>query len=209
MRTEPAGEIADAPDELLERFIDQVPVGRALDLGMGEGEHALWLARRGFEVVGVDRDAARVERVRRKAQAAGLAVDVRHADIREVEIEPDTYTLILAAMVLHFLTPAEIRVVVERMKAGLRPGGWVMVSVLSTDDPGYVVLAAQEGRRVAENTFVVPEISGTIHYFAAGELRALFEDLEICYDVQERHLDPLDEEVGYRAGAFLVARRPA
>ncbi len=197
----------EAPDELLERFIDQVPVGRALDLGMGDGDYGLWLAQRGFQVLAVDRDAARVAEVRRKAQVAGLSVEVRQADIRQLKIEPGAYSLIVAVMVLHFLTPSEIREVVARIKAGLQPGGWVMVSVFTTDDPGYAALQAQEDQFIDENTFWVPEMAGPLHYFRLAELRALFGDLEIHHAMQERHLDPLDE-AGYRAGAFLVARRP-
>ena len=47
-------------------------VGPVLDAGCGTGENALFLAARGFEVVGVDAVEAAVEAARRMAVARGL-----------------------------------------------------------------------------------------------------------------------------------------
>jgi len=46
--------------------------GPVLDVGCGTGENALFLAARGFEVVGVDAVETAVEAARRKAAARGL-----------------------------------------------------------------------------------------------------------------------------------------
>ena len=47
-----------------------VPVGRALDLGAGEGRNALWLAARGFTVTAVDFAKVALDRGRQQAEAA-------------------------------------------------------------------------------------------------------------------------------------------
>jgi SAM-dependent methyltransferase len=47
-------------------------VGPVLDVGCGTGENALFLAERGFEVIGVDAVPAAIETARRKAAARGL-----------------------------------------------------------------------------------------------------------------------------------------
>jgi SAM-dependent methyltransferase len=49
-------------------------VGPVLDAGCGSGENALFLAGRGFQVVGVDAVPAAIEAARRKAAARGLPV---------------------------------------------------------------------------------------------------------------------------------------
>ena len=49
-------------------------IGPVLDAGCGTGENALFLAARGFEVVGVDAVEAAVEAARRTAAARGLDV---------------------------------------------------------------------------------------------------------------------------------------
>lgn len=43
-------------------LLDIVPPGRVIDVGCGTGKHAAELARRGFDVVGIDADAAMVQR---------------------------------------------------------------------------------------------------------------------------------------------------
>ncbi|MFQ5593439.1 MAG: class I SAM-dependent methyltransferase [Anaerolineae bacterium] len=201
------GDQGDAPDGLLEEFIDVIPIGRALDLGMGEGQNAVWLAEHGFRVVGIDLSPVAVGAAQRLAHEHGVVLETAVADIREFKIEPDCYTLVLASAVLHFLRPEEIRELAGRIKAGLRPGGFVVAHVFTVDDPGYAALQDQGASVVAERTFVVPEIEVILHYFAFGELRSLFKGLEIVYYAEERHLDSSGDDAHYHAGAFLVARR--
>jgi trans-aconitate methyltransferase len=202
-----AGNQRDAPDELLEEFIDEIPVGRALELGMGEGYDAVWLAERGFEVIGVDVSATAVGIARRLAYERGVALDAHVADIREFEIEPESCALILASAVLHFLLPDEIADVADRIKAGLQLGGFVIAHVFTVDDPGYEALREQGASPVAERTFLVSDLESPLHYFAPGELRSLFDELDILYYVEERHLDTSHGDSHYHAGAFLVACR--
>jgi SAM-dependent methyltransferase len=62
------------PPELVELVESgQVPPGRALDIGCGTGTNAVFLARRGFEVVGTDVAWLAVRRARRKAREAGVS----------------------------------------------------------------------------------------------------------------------------------------
>ncbi len=48
----------------LQRALGNAPLARVLDLGCGPGEHARFLASRGFEVVGVDASPAMLQRAR-------------------------------------------------------------------------------------------------------------------------------------------------
>src|SRR5205814_7072190 len=71
--------------DLFERTFDELAAGgvrRVLDLGCGTGGHAIPLARRGYDVVGVDRSEAMLARAADKAARGPLAgsLSFRHSD---------------------------------------------------------------------------------------------------------------------------------
>jgi len=51
-----------SPSPILIENIGEVPVGKALDLGVGEGRNAIFLARKGFYVTGIDISSKSVEK---------------------------------------------------------------------------------------------------------------------------------------------------
>lgn len=61
------------PNSLLVREAAQLPPGRALDLGCGEGADAVWLASRGWRVTGVDISHTALERAAAHAAEAGVS----------------------------------------------------------------------------------------------------------------------------------------
>ena len=93
---------------------------RAIDLGTGEGRHAVWLARRGWSVTAVDFSAVGIDRGR--SESTGLAIDWVVADVREWH-PPDeaTYDLVLSVY-LHL--PADV---FNRARGWLAPGGTLVV----------------------------------------------------------------------------------
>ena len=84
-----------AQSALVERLLDREEawhgstVGRTLvDLGCGTGEHSLAAAKRGWAVVGLDASAAAIDKARRAADGAGLAVRFVVGDVRRLSEVP-------------------------------------------------------------------------------------------------------------------------
>ncbi len=61
------------PNHMLVELAGDLPLGRALDLGCGEGGDALWLAERGWTVTGLDISPTALARAEQAARHAGLA----------------------------------------------------------------------------------------------------------------------------------------
>lgn len=67
----------------LAEIAEELPAGRALDLGCGEGADAIWLAERGWQVVAVDVSTTALQRAADDARAHGVLerIDFQHHDL--------------------------------------------------------------------------------------------------------------------------------
>ena len=65
----------DKPDETLVELAADLPPGRALDVGAGEGRNSLWLARKGWSVTAIDVSAVALTRL-----ADNASVEPPHYD---------------------------------------------------------------------------------------------------------------------------------
>ena len=63
------------PEPLLVEFVNSggVAPGRTFEIGAGTGTNALWLAERGFDVIGVDVSPLAVERAKAKMENRALS----------------------------------------------------------------------------------------------------------------------------------------
>ncbi|MEK6311203.1 MAG: methyltransferase domain-containing protein [Curtobacterium sp.] len=106
-----------------------LPVGRALDLGCGEGGDVVWLAERGWSVVGVDLSVTALTRASAAAVAAG--VEACTAFVAADLATWDTgarFDLVTASFLQSW--PVEIpRAAILRRASGLvAPGGHLLVT---------------------------------------------------------------------------------
>jgi tellurite methyltransferase len=189
---------------MLEGWIHHVPLGHALDIGAGKGEVALWLSRRGFKVDAVEQDPETGELLRESCK--GSEVILHHIDIRDYVFPEETYSLIHASAVLHFIPPTDLWPLADRIIASLVSGGFLFAEVFTTDDPGYEILKGSGVKQVEPNTFVLPSSDDVIHYFMPGELPRTFSGLEILEYQETRRVD-LEDPKEYRSGASMVAQK--
>jgi SAM-dependent methyltransferase len=90
--------------------------GRGVDLGAGEGRNAIWLARKGWQMVGVDFSRVAIER----ASQAAPEVTWHLADVRDWEPEREVDLVLVAYLQLE---PDELEKVVRRSIDWLERGG--------------------------------------------------------------------------------------
>ncbi len=110
------------PPELV-AYLDEVPPGRALDLGCGTGTNAIHLARRGWHVVGVDLSNRAIRMAQRKANAVGVSIDLRHGDVTQLTNVQGPFDLALDIGCYHSLTPMGRVRYTANLRDLVRPGG--------------------------------------------------------------------------------------
>lgn len=134
----PPWDTGESPPELLEHLRTHPP-GRALDLGCGTGTNVLTMAKRGWEVVGVDFAPTAITQAKRKARRAGVTADLRVADVTQLEGIQGPFDLILDMGCFHSLTEADYPTYADQVARLLAEGGTFLLYVFfhqGEDGPG-------------------------------------------------------------------------
>ena len=99
--------------------------GPLVELAVGNGRVAIPVAREtGRKVIGIDSSDAMLAQARERAREAGVDVDLRQADMRELELEePAGLIYCPFRSLLHLPSWHERRRVFERAAVSLSPGG--------------------------------------------------------------------------------------
>lgn len=121
--------------DFLIKTLELTGTERILDLACGFGRHSLELARRGFEVVGVDITKVYVEDAIKHAELENLPARFIHADIREVDFK-DEFDVVLNmadGAVGYLENEAENLKIFDVIAKALRQGGKHVMDIMSAD----------------------------------------------------------------------------
>jgi len=115
------------PSPFLVENIALLPKGRVLDVAMGNGRNAIYLAQQGFTVEGVDISAEAVNNALEMAQKAGISIKTRITDLESnYHIESGAYDMIICFSYLQ-------RSLIPQIKDGLRKGGIAVYETFLVD----------------------------------------------------------------------------
>ena len=119
------------PSEFLVENVDLLPQGKVLDVAMGEGRNAIYLAERGYQVEGVDISKEAIEKCLGVAQERGLKIKDEVANLeRDYRIKSNEYDLIICFNYLQ-------RNLIPQIKSALKVGGIVVYETFTIDQPGF------------------------------------------------------------------------
>lgn len=132
------GETPDAlgaPTKVFVDFFERLERtnARVLDVGCGQGRDALFIARSGHDVVGVDLSPNGIRDLQHVADSEKLSIQGIVADI--VEFTPEgTFDIILIDRTLHMLAKPERLTVLQKLLNHVHTGGYVLVA----DEPSNI-----------------------------------------------------------------------
>ncbi len=121
--------------------------GLLVELAVGNGRVAIPVAQAtGRPVIGIDSSTAMLEQARMRAVEAGVELDLREGDIRELELEePAALIYCPGRSLLHLPTWRDRRRCFERVAASLRPNGRFAWNAFAFD---HHVASAIDGQHV-------------------------------------------------------------
>lgn len=109
---------------------------RVLEAGCGTGTNAVWLAERGFDVVGCDLSPLALERATARAADAGVTVPFHARNLLEDEVPGAPFELVFDRGVFHVFDAAEDRArFAAAVASALGPGGRWLTLAGSTEGP--------------------------------------------------------------------------
>jgi SAM-dependent methyltransferase len=181
-RTEEAVPERGPADFLVEHRQLLPPQGEALDVAMGTGRNALYLASLGYAVTGIDVSGVAVERCRAEAERRGLRIEVVQADLESYHLPREAFDVVIDFYYLQ-------RELASALVAALRPGGVLVFESFTTEQRRF-------GWGPVQDAFLL----------RPGELRSLFAGLEEL--VYREGLVESQSGRGTKAVAGLVARKP-
>ena len=129
--------------EQVAREAAAVAARRILDLGAGTGEtsHAIASVHPDAEVVAVDENPGMLEHARARLPSA----EIRVARLQD-PLPPGGFDLVVSALAVHHLDPAEKADLFRRVAAAMNAGGrFVLADVVVPDDPAAAVVPLSEG----------------------------------------------------------------
>lgn len=149
-----------------------IPGGPVLDLGTGAGTLAIALANYGFAVTAVDRDPAKIKPL----QAEYPQINWLTADLRSEIWSQQKYAAIVSLNVFPFLPSAEHAAQLQRLHAALLPGGLLIFSGFTENDPSADAWLAQNEAGETQPTGVL-DLPTLESAFAGWECWQAFEGL--------------------------------
>jgi len=175
---------------IVKKILEYRQSGSVLDVGAGQGHHAIFLAEQGFEVTAVDTDAALMENLAKIAKERNLPITTKVGDVRTLNTEQE-WDVVICTFVLHFLQDDEVDAAVPLLKSITKSGGLNVIGVHTTEN--------------------ITERDRKPHLFEPNELKERYSDWTVLYDWQGLGQPFVSRQTGeklekYRAD--LIAQKP-
>ncbi len=164
-----------APEKFLAENYRHIPrESKVLDVGVGEGRHAVFLAQKGYKVVGIDISSVALKKSKQLARELGVRIDTIQGDVGTYGFKPGTFDAIINFYYVD-------RPLIKKLITMLKPGGILIYEAYTTHQ------LKKKGYEHHNRSYLV----------RPGELLGLFPGMKVL-----KYEEPLHEDK-FRASIIL------
>ncbi|MCB9094414.1 MAG: class I SAM-dependent methyltransferase [Halobacteriovoraceae bacterium] len=158
-----------APAKFLSENYHYIPFGsQVLDMGMGEGRNAVFLAKKGYKVVGADISSVAVKKAHVLAKEFGVKIKTTVVNLSDYDFPENSFDSIICFYYVD-------RSLLPKIKRWLKPGGVLIY----------------EGNTLSQREEELDKNFPKSYYLESGELLKLFKkDYKILKFEEPEHLKP-------------------
>ena len=157
-----------SPSPLIKEFVQQLdfdpksirPRLTALDLGCGGGRDSVFLARKGWQVTGIDQEARVLKRAKQLAAKSGASVKFKCCDLKKLGCFPEgAFDLITVVRYLN-------RDLFKQIDAAITPGGYIVYQTFSSGvevfgspkNPNFILQESELSKVFSDYRIIVDRI---------------------------------------------------
>jgi SAM-dependent methyltransferase len=164
-----------SPARFLSENVHYIPPHSALlDMGMGEGRNAVFLARKGHKVTGIDISSVAIKKAQRLAKEFGVSIKSIEASLKDYKFKDGEFDGIVC---LYYLD----RTLLRDMIRWVRPGGVIIFGSYTT---------SQMNVKNFDMTHYKPE-----HFLRPQELLTLFPGMVVLKYEEPLHLGEFEGNI--------------
>lgn len=150
-----------------------------LDIGAGQGRHALFLAENGYGVEALEPSEVGLRQLEDAATKNNLPVFCTLGDLATFEPKTDCYSAILLFGIIQILTREQITDLLNNINIWTAAGSLVFVTAFTIDEPSFAK-HKKDDTEIGKNSF--EDAAGFVRtYLEDNELRDMFSEWEELY----------------------------
>jgi len=182
----------DFLEEVFKKYSERIP-REILDAGCGTGGHALILAKRGYEVTGIDQSKEMIDIAKKKATQAGIHAYFRMMNMTDFKLGQRFDACISMFAAVDYVTTNEgLQRCFYSIRKHLEPGSlfifdyWNGPAVLSARPSVRVKMVELEGKRLIR--IATPQLEVERHLCRVSYNFMVIKDRELVEEFEEEHV---------------------
>lgn len=156
----------EPPEELAELVeTGKIKPCRAIDIGCGRGYYSIYLASKGFDILGIDLSERAIQYARNNASGQGANTRFMVLDLLNLQQLKEKFDFVLEWGILHHIMPPQRKGYMENLSNLLNRGGRYLSVCFNEQSPEF----GEPGKKYRKSP-----IGTMLYYSSLDELRELF-----------------------------------